>query len=329
MCLYLAVRLKNKVKPVERAEALNIAEATLQNSGFNVSRRCTSRTSCFDFAARKEENLVFVKVLPDIRDVSPSDAVGLRTVAKCFDCTSLIVSDMNSNETLSDDTIYSRYSVYVVTSKTLDDIVRGTYPMIEATPGGYFVRLDGNEIRARRHELGLSIGKLAGMVGISRRALYGYEMELTRASVSVTYKMAEILGVPLVKTINILKNDLNNQKEDGLPQHSKKYTRNKLHHLVLDKLAQLEFKVAHLRRAPFDFAARCPHTDLNIIGGFYNKNEQSVERRVEEIISLSEVMKAKPVFLGSERTDKLKNVAFLGFDDFAKISNRQELAALL
>jgi len=99
--------------------------------------------------------------------------------------------------------------------------------------------------------------------------------------------------------------------------------------LVLDKLAQLEFKVAQLRRAPFDFAARCPRTDFRIIGGFLTKKEQSVEERVEEIISLSEVMKAKPVFLGSERTDKLKNVAFLGFDDFAKISNRQELAALL
>jgi putative transcriptional regulator len=314
---------------VERAEALDSAEATLHNAGFNVSRRCTARTSCFDFAARKEENLVFLKVLLNIKDVSQSDAVGLKTIARCLNCSSLIISDMNGDETLSDDTIYSRYGVYVVTSKTLDDVVRGTYPLIEATPGGYFVRLDGNEIKERRHELGLSIGKLAGMVGISRRALYGYERELTRASISAAYKMVEILGVPLVKTINIFKTDLDNPKEDCSPQHSIKNARNPLYFLVLNKLSQLEFRVAHMRRAPFDFAARCPRTELKIIGGILKKKEQGIDKRVEEIISLSKVMEAKTVLIGNEQAAKLKNVAFFSFDNLAKISDRQELAALL
>jgi putative transcriptional regulator len=329
MCLYLAVHLKFKVKPVERAEALDSAEAMLRNAGFNVSRRCTARVSCFDFAARKEEDLVFIRILNNIKDVSQSDTVGLKTVARCLNCSSIIIADLNGDEALSDDTIYSRYGVYVVTSKTLDDIIRGTYPLIEATPGGFFVRLDGNEIREHRHELGLSIGKLAGMVGVSRRALYGYEMELTRASVSAAYKMAEILGVPLVKTINIFKTNPSNPKDEGLPQQSIKEVGNQFHNLVFSKFSQLEFKVAHMRRAPFDFAARCLHTELKIIGGILKKNEQNADERVEEIISLSKVTEAKPIFLGNGQTARPKNVIFFNINDFAKISNRQELTTLL
>jgi len=313
---------------VERAEALDVAEATLHNSGFTVSRICNPRTSCFDFAARKEENLVFVKILVDIKDVSPTDAVGLRAMAKCFDCTSLIISDMNGNEKLSDDTLYSRYDVYVVTFKTLDDIVRGIHPMIEATPGGYFVRLDGDVIRARRHDLGLSIGKLAGMAGISRRALYGYERELTRASVSIAYKLTEILGVPLVKTINILRNSQNNQKKDTSFQQSN-YMKNKFHRLIMYKFTQLEFKVTQLRRAPFDFAMSCPKTNFRIIGSFFRKKRQDINNQLEEVMSLSEVIKAKPVFFGVGPGNISHSVSFLDLKELTKLSKKEELLSLL
>lgn len=313
---------------MERTEALDIAEATLHNSGFMVSRRCNSKISCFDFAARKEENIVFVKVLIDIKDISPSDAIGLREAAKCFDCTSLIISDMNGNEKLSDDTLYSRYDVYVVTFKTLDDIVRGTYPMIEATPGGYFVRLDGDEIRARRHDLGLSIGKLAGMVGISRRALYGYERELTRASVSIAYKLTEILGVPLVKTINILRNSQNNHETDENSQQPS-YIKNKIHKLIIDKFTQLGFRVTQLRRVPFDFVASCPKTNLRIIGSFLKKKRKDIDSQVEEMTSLGEVIKAKPVFFGISQSNTPINIPFLGLEDLTKLSKIEELTSLL
>jgi len=45
--LYEAVYLKRvKVKNVKRAEALDAAEATLDRAGYEVSKRCTARTSC-------------------------------------------------------------------------------------------------------------------------------------------------------------------------------------------------------------------------------------------------------------------------------------------
>jgi putative transcriptional regulator len=328
MGLYLAVHLKTKVKLVERAEALDSAEATLRNAGYTISRRCTSRASCFDFASRKEEKLVFIKVLLDIGAVSRGNAVELKNVSRCLNCSSLIISDMNGDETLSDDTIYSRYGIYVVTSKTLEDVVRGTYPLIEATPGGYFVRIDGNKIRESRHEIGLSIGKLAGMAGISRRALYGYEQEMTRASVSAAYHLAEILGAPIVKTIDIFKTDLRSLKEEGNPHNPSKNIGNRFLRFVLDKFSQFGLNVSAMSRSPFDFVAFCPRTELKIIGGIF-KEEESIEERVEEITSLGKVMNVKPLLLGNEKVTKPQNTTFLSFDELTKITDRKKLEALL
>ena len=314
---------------MERAEALDFAKAALHNAGFDVSRMCTSRTSCFDFAARKEETLVFIKVIHNIRDVSRSDAVELKTVAKCLNCSSLIISDVNGEETLSNDTIYSRYSAHVVTSKTLEDIAQGTYPLIEATPGGYYVRTDGSKIRERRHELGLSIGKLATMVGISRRALYGYEREMTRASVSAAYQLAEILGVPLVKSINILEVNPDSPKKDNLPNNPDSNVRNRFLRFVLNKFSKFGLNVFVTNRSPFDFAAFCPHTELKLIVGILKEDEEGTDDRMEEIASLSKVIEIKPILFGNENVSNPLGIAFFSFDELEKIPDRQKLEILL
>lgn len=317
---------------MERAEALDFAKVALRNAGFVVSRTCASRTSCFDFAARKGETLVFVKVAHNIRDVSRSDADELRTVAVCFNGSLLIVSDVNGEEALSNDTIYSRYSAHVVTSKTLEDIAHGTHPLIEATPGGFFVRTDGGRIRERRHELGLSIGKLASMVGVSRRALYGYEREMTRASVAAAYQLAETLGVPIAKSINILEANPNNQdalEPNSHPDNLGNNDGNRFLNYVFEKFSKFGLKVFASNRSPFDFVAFCPDTKLRLIGGILSENDGHADDRVEEISSLGKVMGAKLVLLGNGGSSDNHGIAFLSYDELEKIPDRQKLDSLL
>ncbi|MCW4020262.1 MAG: helix-turn-helix domain-containing protein [Candidatus Bathyarchaeota archaeon] len=314
---------------VERAEALDIAEATLDQAGYRVSLRCVARTSCFDFAARKGLKLVFIKVFPDIRDVSREDAAGLKTLSGCFSGASLFISDTKEEKPLRNDTVYSRYGVHVVTSKTFDDVVRGAFPLIEATPGGYCVSMDGSRIRERRNELGLSTGKLAGMIGVSRGALYGYERDKNRVSVFTAYRMEEILGLPLVTTIDVFEALPKNLKA-GNPSfggHGK--IRNRFLRFILSKLSQFDLEVSRIVRAPFDFAVLCPHVNLKIIGGVFKKREKRVKERIEEIVNLSGIVEARPLLVGQEKVATPDDVAFLHGDELAKIRNRKELAELL
>jgi len=315
---------------VKRAEALQTAEAALHQAGFQISRKCTVRNSCFDFAARREERLIFVKAFHNIQDVSRGDATEIKKVSRCFSCASLFVSDMKDEEMLRDDTVYSRYGVYVVTSKTLEDIVlRGALPLVKAAPGGYSVKIEGGKIRERRHELGLSIGKLAEMIGVSRRSLYGYERNMARASVIAAYQLEKILGMPLVKTIDIFEAPSRSLTIRTLSLSSFMKIRNRFLRSILGKLINCGFDVSPVSRAPFDFTADCLDVQLKILGGVFGKKERSVSDRIEEIVSLSRITEAKPLLVGEQKTSTPEDVAFLSYDELGRIGNRKDLTALL
>ncbi|XES77724.1 MAG: helix-turn-helix domain-containing protein [Candidatus Bathyarchaeia archaeon] len=66
------------------------------------------------------------------------------------------------------------------------------------------MKVDGMLVEQRRKERDFSIGKLAELVGVSRRTLYGYERGMAKASVASAYNLAKALGVPVAKPIDVL-----------------------------------------------------------------------------------------------------------------------------
>lgn len=279
-----------------REEMLEAADSTFRNAGFQTSQRCTARPSCFDFAARREGQLVFIKVPGNIGSISSVEASELRSISACFSAAPLFVCNKARDRPLEDDTVYTRYAVYAVTPKTVEDVVfRDMQPLIGAGPGGYYVGLDGEAIKKRRHELELSAGKLAELMGTSRRAIYGYERGMTKASVATAYNLEWILGVPVVKPINLFEAPLS---DVGFFATARRVIcKNRFLKSVLKKLARCNFKVALTNRAPFDFIAQFPEEGVNIIGGVANVKEKDVDRRTEEIMSVSEIVKAQPIFI--------------------------------
>ncbi|MCK4634004.1 helix-turn-helix domain-containing protein, partial [Candidatus Bathyarchaeota archaeon] len=187
---------------MNRTEILGNVESLFEDAGFHLSRRCCTKPHCFDFVARREDNLLFTKVQPNIGNIYEKDAYGLTTLSDAFHATSLFICEKTRNKPIEDDTLYMRYGVRAITLRTLEDaLFQGFGPLIEAGPGGYYVKLDGEAIRKERLEKGLSIGKVAEVLGVSRRTLYGYERGLAKASVLTSYKLASILGIPVVEPL--------------------------------------------------------------------------------------------------------------------------------
>ncbi len=296
--VYMILRLRLLVerRRMSREETLNAAEHVLKSAGFKISKRCISRPSCFCMVARRSEDLAIMKVLSDLGKISLKDALQMQAISSLFSATPLFVGNTARDRTLEDDTVYSRYDVYAVTLKTLDDVVnRRMMPLVEAGPGGYYVRLDGESIRQRRMKLGLSVGKLAEQLRISRRTLYGYERGMVKASVSAAYNLEWILGMPVVKPIDIFKPA---PPDVGFFATAKRMiVKNRFLKNVMKKLILCNFKVAATTRAPFDFVAQPPNKDVKIIGGVTRRGEKSLNERVEEILSISEVVKAQPLFV--------------------------------
>jgi putative transcriptional regulator len=308
-------------------EKIKAAESVLKEGGFAVSQRCCSRPSCFDIAARKRESLIFIKVQPDIGCVSPYDSLELRIISEHISAASLFISEKTREKTLEDDTVYSRYKVLAITPKTFENIVlRGIHPLIQAGPGGYYVEIDGEAVKKRRQELGLSVGEVAEKLGISRRTLYGYEKGMAKASVTVAYNLLCTLGIPVAKPVNIFEAP-RSQRKTIIARARRIITKNRLLQRIFKKLAS--YNIVAVKKAPFDFVITVPEENMKIIGGVVNNGEKTLGRRVDEILSLSKVVQAHPVLVtDGQKPLPNKDISCVKSDELSKIKCPEDLCKL-
>jgi len=313
---------------MNQAEMLATAETILSKAGFHASERCVARPSCFDFVARRGEQLAFLKVLVNVGSISEGEASELRKISRCFSATPLFIGDQTRNKPLEDDTIYVRYNIYAITPKTFGNVVfLQMHPLVVAGPGGYYVNLDGDAIRKKRQELGLSVGKLAELMGISRRTIYGYERCMAKASVSAAYNLEWILGVPVARPIDPLQAV---SHEKGFFAKAKRaIVGNRLLQSVVGKFVRFDFKVASTKWAPFDFVAQFPEENVNIVGGVTFEKEKSIDQRTREILSISEVVKAQPVFITDGKQVPNNEIPLIRSEDLMKIKCQEDLMACL
>ena len=313
---------------MKRAEMLDTTETVLNKAGFHVSQRCIARSSCFDFAARRGEQITLIKVLLNLGSVSSEEASELQRISRCFSAAPLFISNQARKKPLEDDTIYTRYNVYAITPKTFGNVVfLQMYPLVKAGPGGCYVSLQESVIRKKRHELGLSVGKLAELMGVSRRTVYGYERGMTKASVSAAYNLEWILGVPVARPINPFQTAP--QDEGFLATAKRMIVRNRLLQLVLAKLARFNFRVASTKRAPFDFVAQPPEGQLNIIGGVSGERERNIDQRTREILSVGQVVNAQSVFITGGKRIPNNNISLIHRKDLNMIKCPEDLMARL
>jgi len=306
-----------------KAENEKGVETILKEAGFTVSQRCCSRPSCFDFAARKNSTLVFIKVQPDIGNISSSDPLELTAISEHTSAASLLISEKVHEKPLEDDTIYSRYNVLAVTQKTFENIVlRRIYPLIQAGPGGYYVEIDAQAIKRKREKLGLSIGELAQMMGTSRRTLYGYERGMAKASVSAAYNLISILGIPIAKPVNPLKKS-KNQTKCFLTTAKHAIIKNKILQKIFRKLAH--DNVVAFKKAPFDFIITVQEEKIKIIGGVADKKERDLDRRVNEILSVSKVVQAHPILITEGQRPLSKDILCIHSEELSKIMDPEDL----
>lgn len=299
----------------------------LKEAGFQISQICCSRQSCFDFAARKNDTAVLVKVNSDVDTFSPHSARELKVIAGRVSASSVLISQQTHGKPLEDDTVYSRNGIFVVTEKTIRNIALKTAnPLIYAGPGGYSVEVDGELVERRRKELGLSIGKLAVMIGVSRRTLYGYERGMAKASVKSAYKLAETLGVPVAKPINVLERKRKHRQCLLMKAHHA-FIRKVLLQKVLRKFSFCD--ISPVYRAPFDFIMNCPEGKRVIVGSVAARDERSLDRRLEEIVSLCNVIDAHPVLVTEKPRFSNEAVSCVCVNELSAMRTPEDLAAIV
>lgn len=303
------------------------ANAVLKEGGFTVSQMCRSRPSCFDFAASHEGKIVFLKIQSDIGNLSFADASELKAISEFFGATSILLAEKSREKPLEDDTVYYRYDTLVFTPRTLESIaLRKTHPLIQATPGGYYVEIDGEKIKLQRQKLGSSVGEIAKAIGISRRTLYGYERGMAKASVTVAYNLISTLGVPLAKPINVFEKTHCEAKACFLSTARRAIARSNILQRIIKKFPH--YRIATVKKAPFDFLMSASENKTTILGGVVAEpKEKQLDQRVDEILSVSRVVQAHPILITAGQEPANKCISCIHSDEFSKIRSPEDLIA--
>jgi putative transcriptional regulator len=298
--------------PRSRERWIEQIRELLSRSGFYVADSHQVRPSSFDLAARRDATLLLLKVLKNIDALGAEEAARLLELGRLFPATVLIIGQASGAAELDPGVVYTRYGVPIVNEETLREfLVDGVPPFLYASPGGTFARIAGERLRALRVDRGLSLGTLASIAGVSRRAIQLYE-EGAGAEIDVIERIETYLGEPIVSPITIFERreakpaadrpgpleapeSSGSEKEGSAPTRPRASTGDPLRDGVLDRLDDLGFEVTVTVRAPFDAFSRAPQILLTGVGSL-----RTALHRAEVLHELSRVAEAHAMFVVAE-----------------------------
>lgn len=277
----------------------------LERSGFYVTSTAGVRPSSFDFAARRDATLLLVKALKNIDALDAEEAERLRELGRIFPAAIVVIGQRSGAADLESGVVYTRYDVPIINDATLEEyLAKAAPPFLYASPGGIFARVDGDRLHFLRISRGLSLGALASIAGVSRRAIQLYE-EGQGAEASVVARIEEYFDAPIVRPIVLFQIGgspprpprADRESEPGSPRSPTALPRtgDPLRDGVFRQLDGIGLNVTVTSRAPFDAFARAQEILLTGVGSL-----RTAARRAEILHGIARVAEGHAMFVVSE-----------------------------
>lgn len=261
--------------------------------------------SCFGIVARQGGRIILVKAVEDANTLG-KEAVGeMVKVADYLSAVPFIVSE-KAGFPLERNVVYARHGVYTMSLDTFENSVRNRMPFIKSSRAGHTVQLDGNELRHKREELGLSLNELADKVGVSRKMIQKYETGGAEITLQNALRMYDTLGNSVFKRIDIFS------------KHKIPVVTKSVKGCVSKKYSDLGFRSEEMSRSPFDvIAKRHKEVILTSVGDKANPYFEKV----------SELLDADRLMLYSRK--KPKDVPSMKKKEFLEIEKAKKLIRFL
>ncbi len=283
---------------MHRTDLLEEVRALLARAGYSVSERCDLRPVSFDLVARRDRELLLLKVLTNVDAMSEAIAHEIKVLCRFLEAKPLLVGLRAGTGPLEDGVVYARHDVPIVTPATLaEHIMQGAPPMVFAAPGGLYVQLDADRLRQARIAADLSLGTMAQIAGVSRRAIQMYEEGMS-ASIDAAMRLEEALGLELVRPIDPTASFDASRYE--APEESAPSKEDPTETLVRTLLESLGYTVRSTRRSPFN-ALSTQQRDTIFTG--MGRDSPQLRRRARVVTSISHVT-GRPGFFVVERTTR-------------------------
>jgi putative transcriptional regulator len=308
---------------LNREQLINEIRDLLAKTGFYLSDKANTRGMSFDIIARRDQNLLLIKVLANVDAFTETNAGELKLIARTLDGSPILVGQRSGGGRLEEGVIYSRFGVPILSKETfVDFFAEGVPPFVFAAPGGLYVRLDGDLLRKLRDTKNISLGTLAEVAGVSRRTVQMY-LEGMSATIDIALRLEEFFGEPLVIPVDpfAYTKDL----EQALVSWDEFDTFEKH---VFQKLQNLGFEVLPTLRCPFE--ALTADREAIYLTGVRTKNE-NVEEKVAMVSNISKVAERDSVvFVEKSRLRvSIRGTPIINKDELRKIKEREEIQDLI
>jgi putative transcriptional regulator len=170
--------------------------------------------------------------------------------------------------------------------------------MVFAAPGGFYVQLDAHALRRAREQAQLSLGMMAQIAGVSRRAIQMYEDGMS-ASIDAAMRLEEFLQSELIRPINPFDSFDPSTFQVPTPELPEG-TEDPMEGLVRRMLESLGYEVRATRRSPFN-AITTQEADTFLTG--MGEDSPQMRRRAKVVTSVSKVT-GRPGFFVVERSTR-------------------------
>ena len=284
-----------------RATLLARVREVLSRAGYYLSAESGVRPLSFDLVARRDGELLLLKVLTNVDGLTEVVAQELRVISQFLDAAPVVVGERSSSRPLEDGAVYVRYGVQIVAYETLREYLEdGVEPLVYAAPGGFYVNIDGARLRRIREERGLSLGDLAQAAGVSRRAIGMYE-EGMGAMVDVAMRLEDFLHEPLALPSNPFRPAP--PPAADAPEPPQDFGAG-LEGIVLRRMHELGFRVAPTSKSPFSAISK-ERAEPNVVLTGVANEEPDLARRAAATANLCDVTETFGVFFVERTTTRV------------------------
>lgn len=299
---------------------------TLAHAGYAVSERCAIRPVSFDVVARRDDQLLIVKVLTNIDAFTQRVAEEMRTLARFLEGTPLLVGDRSGSGSLEQGVVYYHHGVHAIALETLQDqLLDDAPPFVFAAPGGLYVKIEGDTLKRLRAERDLTLGTLARRAGVSRRTIQMYEQGM-RATLDSALRLEEFLNAPIVEPIDPLRKLA--MDEEAAAREYDMSLFGLLERRVFQMLEGVGFEIVPTGKSPFTALSRQEH-DLILTG--INEEDLAARRKARIMASITQVTERRGVFVVRKETRRteLEGTAVVHQSELKGLRGPEELHELI
>lgn len=152
----------------------------------------------FDYSIRIGDRYYMIKHYENLNSLSREVIEDLKNFQEFFSCSSIIISEKTSRNSIEKDKIYVRgENILVVSPKNFLNLIQEEVQPIYRY-GKLLAKIDFEKLKALREKNGYSLGKLSKILKVSKKHLYEIEKGIKNPSYELAKKLEGIFNERII-----------------------------------------------------------------------------------------------------------------------------------